>query len=138
MTGETGPMLALGVHLTGEAELQFVLGHLADDVRGPVMQPVIERAGRPMVQRARQLVRVDTGALRDSIGLVRGAAGDDKAEVFLTAGGGLPDDRATFNEFGTSRMAAQPYLRPAIQEGRGDFFEDLAAGFWEQLRKRHL
>lgn len=50
-------------------------------------------------------VPVDTGELKDSGKVIQK---DDGAEVIYTA------EHAAPVEFGTSKMAAQPYLRPAI------------------------
>jgi hypothetical protein len=57
---------------------------------------------------------VRTGALRASIGVDEIGRGVWR----IHAGRGLPDGRAVFNELGTSRMRAQPYLRPAVYQGR--------------------
>jgi HK97 gp10 family phage protein len=43
----------------------------------------------------------------------------------ITAGEGLPDGRAIFNEFGTSRMAAHPYFRPAVERYIPAFLAEL-------------
>jgi HK97 gp10 family phage protein len=58
---------------------------------------------------ARALVPVRTGALRASIRAERTDAGHA-----VRAGGGAVD-YAAYVEFGTQRMAAQPYLRPAVE-----------------------
>jgi HK97 gp10 family phage protein len=63
-------------------------------------------AGAEVVyQRSQELVPVDTGFLKKS-GFIQ-QQGDD-VQV------GYDADYASFVEFGTSKMAAQPYLRPAI------------------------
>jgi hypothetical protein len=36
----------------------------------------------------------------------------------ISAGTGLPDGRAVFQELGTSKMRAQPYIRPAVYQHR--------------------
>lgn len=36
----------------------------------------------------------------------------------ISAGTGLPDGRAVFQELGTSKMRAQPYIRPAVYQYR--------------------
>lgn len=76
-----------------EAELNAALKETADDV----------------ADLAQQLAPVDTGALRDSKD-VR-ADGDGWIVSF---GRGLPDIRAIAQEYGTSEMAAQPFLTPAV------------------------
>lgn len=57
----------------------------------------------------RRLVPVDTGELRESIGSIHeGLAG------LITVG----TDYWSYVEFGTSKMAAQPFIRPAIYRER--------------------
>ena len=69
---------------------------------------------------AKGLAPVDTGALRDSIThVLEGMA------ARVIAGEGLPDARAIFNEFGTSRMAAQPFMVPALEMHRAAFIAEL-------------
>lgn len=88
------------------------------------MNAVADKYADIAVAIARRYVRVDTGALQASI----------RKEVKLTAkslivrilaGEGLPDERAPANEYGTSRMRAQPYIRPALQQIRAPLFEEL-------------
>jgi hypothetical protein len=62
-----------------------------------------------VVNKARQLAPVDTGQLRDSINYTFHAA-----TLTLIVYAEAP--HASFVEFGTSRMAARPYLRPALAE----------------------
>lgn len=58
---------------------------------------------------AKDLAPVDTGFLRNSISTsVRGSATTATAEVGPTA------DYGIYQELGTSKMAAQPYLAPAF------------------------
>jgi hypothetical protein len=45
----------------------------------------------------------------------------------ITAGEGLPDGRAVFNEYGTAHMAAHPYFRPAIERYVPSFLVELQA-----------
>lgn len=63
---------------------------------------------------ARQYVPVDTGELQDSIEAVQDGMG-----AHVEAG----TDHALPIEFGTSRMAAQPFMRPAVSRARGELLE---------------
>lgn len=58
---------------------------------------------------ARLYCPVDTGRLRSSIQVSRGR---DAQGAFVDIGTNV--EYAAFVEFGTSRMSAQPYLRPAL------------------------
>lgn len=67
-------------------------------------------------------VAVDSGALRDSIyHVLEGMA------ARVIAGQGLPDARAIFVEFGTYKMAAQPYAVNALEMFKAAFVAELRA-----------
>jgi HK97 gp10 family phage protein len=75
----------------------------------------VELVGRALdagVGAAQRLVPIDTGALQGSIGVVAEAAatGDGGAAGAY----GTSVEYALHVEFGTSKMSAQPYLRPSV------------------------
>lgn len=72
----------------------------------------VHRAAGYVLDLARQLAPKDTGALAASGRLEPDAPA---ARVEVRFGDGLPDARAVYQEYGTSRMAAQPYLTPAAR-----------------------
>lgn len=74
------------------------------------------RAGA--AQAAREIVPVETGALRGSI--TSNAQG-------LSAAATAAAPHAAMVEYGTSRMAPRPYMYPAAQAARGDFFGAMRA-----------
>ena len=83
----------------------------------------LEAAANVVRDRARQKVKVDTGALRNSL-RVRRLKGDPKLDVRVYAGnrkkrveGGA--FYAHMVEFGTVKMPAKPFLRPALNECKG-------------------
>lgn len=71
----------------------------------------VDRAADHIVDLAKQLCPVDTGALRDSI-RKEGAAGSRRRQV-KAGGGGVA--YAAFVEYGTARSPAQPFLHPAAK-----------------------
>lgn len=74
-------------------------------------QRAAERTGQWAEDASKAICPVDTGALRDSIGhTVRRTARGYAVVVY--AG----QDYALWVELGTSRMAAQPYLRPVLDK----------------------
>src|SRR5215211_6446070 len=56
---------------------------------------------------AQRRARVDTGAMRDSIGAIVTTTGSGRRKMVLSLG--VP--YGIYNELGTSRMSAQPMLR---------------------------
>lgn len=73
-----------------------------------------EGAALAMGVDAETFAPVRTGALKISIQVVEIGRGIWR----IIAGTGLPDGRAVYNELGTSKMAAQPYIRPAVYQKR--------------------
>jgi HK97 gp10 family phage protein len=84
----------------------------------------VERAADRIVDTAQGLVPVDTGALRDSI-----RAEPVAPTHWQVIAGGGDVDYAIFVEYGTSKMAAQPFLTPASRQ------VDVAAEIEAELRK---
>jgi len=75
---------------------------------------------------AKMKAPVDTGRLRSSItGEVRGVGADVVGVV------GSNVEYAPYQEFGTSRMRAHPYLRPAFQEAKASIL-----GFFSEALER--
>jgi HK97 gp10 family phage protein len=68
----------------------------------------MEETAQAAEGRAKELARVDTGEMRDSIEAVVEHVGNGR-RIVLSVG----TDHGLFNEIGTSRMPAQPMIRPA-------------------------
>lgn len=73
------------------------------------------RLGHRAVRNMRQLCPVDTGRLRNSIGLTTGR---DSRGLFLDVGTDV--EYAPPVEFGTRYMRAQPFIRPGLAEAVRD------------------
>lgn len=100
----------------------------------------VERIGEGITQEARRLAPVDTGFLRSTIdwAIVGEGIQGMVLHVFVGAPYGI------FQEFGTRKMRAHPFLRPAINQAGSRFistemaFAGLAGsgpkGGWQGLR----
>ena len=91
-----------------DASLQKKLEQLIKNAP-QIEQEIVETAGTKAVGIAKDLVPVDTGALKESITL-------EIEQSQATISSSL--EYATPVEYGTSRQAAQPYMRPAAEEVR--------------------
>jgi HK97 gp10 family phage protein len=79
-------------------------------------EQVVTKAAADITAGAQSLAPVDTGALRNSIGYENTSSGEEaSAEVGPTV------TYAGYVENGTSRMRAQPYLRPATDQVEPSF-----------------
>lgn len=77
-----------------------------------------DRAAQGALATARAHAPVDSGALRSSL-RVRSRGGEIRAVVEAT------DFKARFQEFGTSRMAPNPFIQPAFAQWEPIFVRDL-------------
>lgn len=88
------------------------LAALLEGPTGPVAKELVKRAIR-VERMAKHLAPVDTGRLRASIGWRLEV--DTRGLVALV---GTDVHYAPYQEFGTSRMPAHPFLRPALLAAR--------------------
>lgn len=91
---------------------------------GRLVQTVVRKTARDITADAKALAPVDTGNLKGSITHTDlrtvGTGGSVEVEIGPTANYGL------FQELGTSRMAPQPFLGPALDR-RAPAFEQAMA-----------
>lgn len=78
---------------------------------------IVRKTAFDVERMAKDKVPVDTGTLKNSI--------DVQMEDDLTAIVAPHTDYATYVEFGTSRMAAQPYMTPSAEAARPMYIEAL-------------
>lgn len=107
-------MARVRVRVIGEDRLLARLRDIIDAMRGGSADATRDMA-EAIKDRAQQLVPVDTGRLRDSIRV------NELGPRSYTVGPGDEVEYAEYVEYGTSRMAAQPYMRPAIELARQEF-----------------
>jgi len=94
-----------------------------EEITAEVEKHVMDRlevAGEQIAAHARQSVPVKSGKLRNSIRVVR-LHGDPKLDVRVYAGNRLKDGAfyAHMVEYGTVKMKARPFLRPALNAIKG-------------------
>jgi HK97 gp10 family phage protein len=94
---------------------------LAADELGSQIEPKMRNLGNAIGARAQRLVPKRTFALHDSIRSETSRAGATVTTTVSAGGGDV--DYALFVERGTSRMGAQPYLRPAFLQSKASDLE---------------
>jgi len=116
------------IKVDGLKELEQDLLELPDRIADRVLQSALTSAALPIVTEARTKVplahaayrlygggKADPGWLRDRIVRKKVKGGGNSAEVIVT----IKDRRQSyfwkFIEFGTSKMAAHPFMRPAFE-----------------------
>ena len=93
------PDIEMRVNLKGLQKLASVLPQVEDQI--------CDLASEAIQDEAKRTVPVDTGFLKSTIGRVQKGAGHWL--VFALA------NYASYVEFGTRKMAAQPFMRPAFE-----------------------
>lgn len=89
---------------------------------GAAASAVLEQAaaagGQIVLEDAKSRCPIDTGALKASLHMDKGKSKkpDIKQEVKISPG--KQEYYGTFVELGTTRQAAQPYLRPAVDKNK--------------------
>jgi HK97 gp10 family phage protein len=117
----------IAIHETGIDDLLRRLDNITNPQRYRFVRVKALRAGiRIAEDRAKdRYVPVDVGNLKNSIHV--GAVTEDRAELLATA------DYAAYVEFGTRNMAAQPYMRPSVQNHIGEIEAVMTAVIDEAL-----
>jgi len=88
----------------------------------------LEESAHIVARLARALCPKDTGELADSIEVAESKFKDGGFLVIAQGPGNYDDFYATFVELGTHKTKAQPFLRPALYNGRNlarDRFKDI-------------
>ena len=122
-------MPTITMTVRGGAELQRNLNRLAGAERRRAQQDGLEAGARIVETYAKILVPVDTGTLKGSIMV------DEVTPIQAVIA--PHTDYAEYVEFGTSRMEAQPYMRPALDEHEAEIVQavrDTVAAFVESVR----
>lgn len=96
------------LEIKGIEELERRLKGLSRALQGEAISRALYAGALVVEGYAKTLVPVDTGFLRSSI---QSAHGPDNSAIVAVAA-----EYAAYVEYGTSRMHAQPYLRPAVDE----------------------
>jgi HK97 gp10 family phage protein len=120
---------AITMTVRGSEQLRRNLDRLAGAERRQAQRDGLEAGARIVETYAKILAPVDTGFLRNSITV---------DEVTPTQAIIAPHtDYAEHVEFGTVRMAAQPYMRPALDEHESEIIaavEATVAAFVDSVR----
>jgi HK97 gp10 family phage protein len=134
--------MAIKVHVEGLAEAQAALRQLPDSTAKAVLRRVGRKRLEPVANKARELVPVGLGELRDSIAvstrLTRRQRGKhtkdgiDDVEVFAGAGA---HPQAHLQEFGTEHHGPQPFMRPAWDSEKDGVLAGIKQDLWEEIEK---
>lgn len=127
------------IKLSGDKELERNLKKITRAAKGRALRKAAKAGAEPIVQSAKRQVSVDTGKMRQHI---RSWFSQRRSESVTVSVGVTAKSRAhvaRFHELGTSKMAARPFLRPAIDEQKQKAAEEtqstMAEAVLEEVRK---
>lgn len=129
------------VRVEGLRELETALKELPRATAKNVMKRVLMQAGQPVADKAEAAAPVLSGRLQKSIGIGSRLTRRQKAsspkqsavEVYIGVGQSLP--QGVFQEFGTSRNAPQPFMRPAWDALGMQVLDDIKRLTWVEIEK---
>ena len=119
--------MASGAKVRGVDELNDTLKGLAVKASGQQLKTAVHAGGVVIETPAKAKAPVRKGNLRRSIHTESKATGAHSAESRT----GTNVEYGPHVEFGTSRQRAQPYLRPAYDENKGQALGEIAAALKE-------
>lgn len=128
--------LDLGLSASGGAELARTLQALPNAVRRRAMLKLLRDAAWPIAGRAAELAPIDPTTkfhLKDWILISPLPEGTADAEAAVAIGPSAKAFWGYFIEFGTVKMSAHPFMRPAFDYGTERTLEILRAGTWDLL-----
>ncbi len=107
-----------------------------------VMRRVLRERAKPIAVDAKNLVPVDKGALKDSIGVStvlaksqrRKFKKEDPDDVVVFVGAGA-HPQASLQEFGTTDFPPQPYMRPAWERNKNSILTNITEDMWKEIKK---
>jgi len=136
-------------HVVGDEALYRRFRRMSDAARGQNLLLALKAGGLPIANEAKVRVPKLTGNLARSIHI--GGYGDE-SELSLSDGTdiggniaardraqiriGTNVEYATWIEFGTSKRAAKPYLRPAFDTKKAEAVREFTRAFRKLLAKR--
>ncbi|WP_294994255.1 HK97-gp10 family putative phage morphogenesis protein [uncultured Stenotrophomonas sp.] len=130
-------MVDFDIHITGLSELESALLALSDKAARRALRKGMRRGAIVVRNDARNRVRIARGKLRRSI-RVRERSDDQGWMRFAVE---VPRSAfyGKFGEYGTSKMAAWPFMRPAAEskaeEAVGTMRDALGEGIADEMRR---
>lgn len=129
----------MSVQVLGLEQVKKTLKDVSPAEGRRIARRTVTRVAREVRDQVRQRAPVDSGNLRKSIKSRRAKGSPDRAEaeVWVDKSGGRSGKGYHWHlvEFGTVKMAAQPFLVPTIEEMRPKVPEIYEREWWPQYEK---
>ena len=112
------------VHLDGAEELNAALRKVGDRATGLILAKAAEQGADVIAEEAKRIAPRDSGDLAEGIHAEPGRLKQGRA--VMNVGIGKKEWYGAFVEFGTEKMAAKPFLRPAFDTKKEEATEAVA------------
>lgn len=126
----------IGVKVKGAKQVVGALGNVAQVAQSQLLRDAMFGAAESLCEEIRARAPVRTGKLKRRIRVSRRKLGhaDQRLQVAITQGYIVVDVfYARFLEYGTSRMAARPFVRPVLDERNWTYFGEVGELLWEGI-----
>jgi len=134
-------MSDVNVEIKGVKELLHSLKQFPQNIQKNVITGAIRAGCKPIVNSAKSYVPVDSGNLKKSIGIVKRKSRDKtkiRFSVTPRRKGKYDGFYAHIVEFGTSKMAAQPFMRPAYESQDNESIDEVKKYMAKRIDKEIL
>jgi len=140
--------MSINFKMDGFKQLEKSLSKLPKALADGVERTALRQGAKPIEKKAKASVAVSSGLLKQSIGISvkksRGGANKGNLSARVGARTGFtkiigikdsvpikqnPVKYAHLVEYGTSRTAAKPFIRPAAESSHGEIMDGLAKGY---------
>ena len=125
-------MIDTSVTIEGLPHMRAQFAELSDKMQRAVMRKALKQTGAIVVKAARAKVPVLTGTLKKSI--KSSVSVKERGGSYVDIGWGRKAFWGLFIEKGTSRRAARPFLRPAVDENHPQILARFTEALNEQIQ----
>lgn len=113
----TGRQKRINVGIEGADEVAKLLESMGE-AASIILEQAAEAGGKVVLKDAKKRCPVDSGKLRASLHLEKGKTKKPEIKQEVKISPGKTEYYGTFVELGTTRQAAQPFMRPAVDENK--------------------
>jgi len=123
----------MSIQVLGLEKLRAQFSELSDRSQREVLRNSLRSAARPVVTEAKRLVQVDRGDLKKAIKSALSVKSGGEAQALI----GFEKDKfyGRFVELGTSKMPAEPFLRPALINKQEEVVKIIAQALAAQIAR---
>ena len=125
--------IQISMDITGHKELQRAFGELPKSMTKQVIVSALKKVSKPIVKEARDKAPKRTGKGAKSI---KARTNKNLKPIGISIGPDRKNFHMMFVEFGTINQAAEPYLRPALDNNKGRIPKEFGKVVWPVLLKK--